>query len=132
MELEVSEEIGAKRYQRTKERKTYRNGYCKRRWNTRVGTIHPSCAKAATSRSLLEPRRTERALGSVVQEAYVQGVSTREAGAKGGRPGTEPGDRRDLKERGIPDLRGAGRGAGAVPQPSSHLGVPLCVATPRW
>ena len=31
MELEVSEEIGAERYRRTAERKTYRNGYRKRR-----------------------------------------------------------------------------------------------------
>ena len=37
MELEVSEEIGAERYQRTDERKTYRNGYRKRRRDTRVG-----------------------------------------------------------------------------------------------
>ena len=39
MELVVDEEIGAGRYQRTVERKTYRNGYRKRRWDTRVGTV---------------------------------------------------------------------------------------------
>ena len=85
MELEVSEEIGAERYQRTKERKTYRNGYRKRRWDTRVGTITlrvPKLRKGSYFPSLLEPRRrTERALVSVVQEAYVQGVSTRKVDA---------------------------------------------------
>ena len=81
MELEVSEEIGAERYQRTKERKTYRNGYRKRRWDTRVGTVQlkiPKLRKGSYFPSLLEPRRrAERALLSVIQEAYVQGVSTR-------------------------------------------------------
>ena len=38
----------------------------------------PGCARAATSRSFLEPRRrAEQALVAVVQEAYVNGVSTR-------------------------------------------------------
>jgi len=81
MELEVSEEIGAERYQRTVERKTYRNGYRKRRWDTRVGTVQlkiPKLRKGSYFPSLLEPRRrAERALVSVIQEAYVQGVSTR-------------------------------------------------------
>jgi len=81
MELEVSEEIGAERYQRTAERKTYRNGYRKRRWDTRVGTVQlkiPKLRKGSYFPSLLEPRRrAERALLSVIQEAYVQGVSTR-------------------------------------------------------
>lgn len=85
MELEVSEKIGAERYQRTKERKTYRNGYRRRRWDTRVGTIMlrvPKLRKGSYFPSLLEPRRrTERALLSVVQEAYVQGVSTRKVDA---------------------------------------------------
>ena len=81
MELEVSEEIGAERYQRTAERKTYRNGYRKRRWDTRVGTVQlkiPKLRKGSYFPSLLEPRRrAEQALLSVIQEAYVQGVSTR-------------------------------------------------------
>jgi len=81
MELEVSEEIGAERYQRTVERKTYRNGYRKRRWDTRVGTVQlkiPKLRKGSYFPRLLEPRRrAERALLSVIQEAYVQGVSTR-------------------------------------------------------
>ena len=66
MELEVSEEIGAERYQRTDERKTYRNGYRKRRWDTRVGTVQlkiPKLRQGSYFPSLLEPRRrAERAL----------------------------------------------------------------------
>ena len=66
MELEVDEGIGAERYQRTVERKTYRNGYRKRRWDTRVGTVQlkiPKLRKGSYFPSLLEPRRrAERAL----------------------------------------------------------------------
>jgi len=81
MELEVSEQIGAERYQRSRGRKTYRNGYRERAWDTRVGTIPlriPKLRRGSYFPSLLRPRRrAERALLAVVQEAYVQGVSTR-------------------------------------------------------
>ena len=81
MELEVSEQVGAGRYERTPERKTYRNGYRERVWETRVGQIPlriPKLRQGSYFPSLLEPRRrAERALVSVVQEAYVAGVSTR-------------------------------------------------------
>lgn len=81
MELEVSELVGAQRYERTETRKTYRNGYRSRPWDTRVGTIElriPKLRQGSYFPSLLEPRRrAERALVAVVQEAYVQGVSTR-------------------------------------------------------
>ena len=39
IELEVARQIGAKRYERRPERKTYRNGYHERLWETRVGEI---------------------------------------------------------------------------------------------
>lgn len=81
MELEVSERVGAGRYERSPERKTYRNGYRERAWDTRVGRIPlriPKLRQGSYFPSLLEPRRrAERALVSVVQEAYVAGVSTR-------------------------------------------------------
>ncbi len=81
MEVEVEEKLRAKRYERTPTRKTCRNGYRPRRWDTRVGTIQlriPKLRKGSYFPSFLEPRRrAERALLSVVQEAYVQGVSTR-------------------------------------------------------
>src|SRR5215467_3677379 len=81
MESEVAGLIGADRYERTSDRQTYRNGYRLRTWDTRVGTIElaiPKLRAGSYFPSLLEPRRrAERALLAVVQEAYIQGVSTR-------------------------------------------------------
>ena len=81
MEMEVNQHLGAERYQRTSGRKGQRNGYRDRTWDTRVGTIElevPRVRDGTYFPSLLEPRRrAERALVAVVQEAYVQGVSTR-------------------------------------------------------
>src|SRR5215831_15103101 len=81
MELEVAEQLAAERHERTPERTGYRNGYRERPWDTRVGTIElqvPRVRDGSFFPSLLEPRRrAERALVSVVQEAYVQGISTR-------------------------------------------------------
>jgi|TARA_B100000315_G_scaffold255355_1_gene298516 transposase-like protein len=81
MEMEVNQHLGAERYQRTSGRKGQRNGYRGRTWDTRVGTIElevPGVRDGTCFPSLLEPRRrAERALVAVVQEAYVQGVSTR-------------------------------------------------------
>lgn len=81
MEIEVKEQIGAERYQRSEQRSTYRNGYRDRLWQTRVGEIPlriPKLRAGTYFPSLLEPRRrAEQALLAVIQEAYIQGVSTR-------------------------------------------------------
>lgn len=81
VELEAEQVIGASRYERSDGRKTYRNGYRDRRWETRVGEIPlriPKLREGTYFPSLLEPRkRSEKALLAVVQSAYVQGVSTR-------------------------------------------------------
>lgn len=81
MELEVTEKTGAGLYERSPGRATYRNGYRERQWDTRVGTIPleiPRLRQGSYFPSLLEPRRrVEQALLSVIQEAYVLGVSTR-------------------------------------------------------
>lgn len=81
MELEVDQHLGAEKYERTVERAGQRNGHRERDWDTRVGTIElqvPRVRDGSYFPSLLEPRRrAERALVAVVQEAYVQGVSTR-------------------------------------------------------
>jgi transposase-like protein len=81
MELEVSQHLGAERHERSSERTGYRNGYRARDWDTRVGTIElqvPRVRDGSYFPTLLEPRRRgERALVAVVQEADVQGVSTR-------------------------------------------------------
>ena len=81
MELEIEEKAGAGRYERSQDRATYRNGYRERQWDTRVGSVPleiPRLREGSYFPSLLEPRRrAEQALLSVIQEAYVLGVSTR-------------------------------------------------------
>lgn len=81
MDLEVTQHVGAERYERVAERTGQRNGYRERTWDTRVGTIDlrvPRVRDGSFFPSLLDPRkRAERALVAVVQEAYVQGISTR-------------------------------------------------------
>src|SRR5712691_2533940 len=80
MEAEVSELVGAARCERAPdERLTHRNGYRPRRWDTRAGELEiPKLRRGSYFPSFLEPRkRLEQALVSVVQEAYVAGVSTR-------------------------------------------------------
>ena len=81
MEVEVSELIGAERGERTEDRATHRNGYRPRRWDTRAGEIElqiPKIRQGSYFPSFLQPRkRSEQALLSVVQQAYVCGVSTR-------------------------------------------------------
>jgi putative transposase len=81
MDLEVEQHVGAARHERTPERSGHRNGSRERAWDTRVGTIAlrvPRVRDGSYFPSMLEPRtRAERALLAVVQEAYVEGVSTR-------------------------------------------------------
>jgi transposase-like protein len=82
MEAEVSELVGAELGERRPEdRVTHRNGYRPRRWDTRVGEIElqiPKLRQGSYFPSFLQPRkRSEQALVSVVQQAYVCGVSTR-------------------------------------------------------
>ena len=81
MEAEVSLRIGAGYGERSPERVTQRNGYRSRAWDTRVGTMElqiPKLREGSYFPSLLEPRRrSERAQLAVIQQAYVEGVSTR-------------------------------------------------------
>ena len=81
MEAEISQLIGAQHGERTEDRATHRNGYRPRRWDTRAGEIElqiPKIRQGSYFPSFLQPRkRSEQALVSVVQQAYVCGVSTR-------------------------------------------------------
>src|SRR5579859_2709088 len=85
MDAEVTQQAGAAMHERSDNRLTYRNGYRDREWDTRVGTIDlqiPKLRMGSYFPSLLSPRRRhERALLSVVQEAYIHGVSTRSVDA---------------------------------------------------
>jgi len=81
MAFEVERLTGAARHERTAGRQTHRNGYRDRPFDTRVGTLQlavPKLRRGSYFPSFLEPRRrSEEALVSVIQEAYVHGVSTR-------------------------------------------------------
>ena len=80
MALEVEERTGAPAGTRSADRVNHRNGYRERAWETRAGRIDlaiPKLRKGSYFPSFLEPRRTEKALTAVIQEAYVQGISTR-------------------------------------------------------
>jgi putative transposase len=81
MEMEVEEQIGAARHERTKERSGQRNGCRQRAWDTRAGTVElkvPRMRDSSYFPSLLKPRkRAERALSAMVQEAYAHGISIR-------------------------------------------------------
>ena len=81
MEAEVEGVTGAGYRERSPERLNQRNGYRGRSFKTRVGEIElaiPRLRQGSYFPSFLEPRKTsEQALVACVQEAYVNGVSTR-------------------------------------------------------
>ncbi len=81
MEAEGSELIGAQHGERTENRATHRNGYQAPRWDSRAGEIKlqiPKIRQGSFFPSFLQPRRRfVHALVSVLQRAYVCGVSTR-------------------------------------------------------
>ena len=81
MELEVGAVTGAGYGEKSPERLAQRNGYRDRDWETRAGTVELRIPRLRTGSyfpCFLEPRRlAEKALTAVIQEAYIQGISTR-------------------------------------------------------
>jgi len=81
MEMEVGAATGAGYGEKNPLRLNQRNGYRDRDWETRAGTVElriPRLRKGSYFPTFLEPRRLgEKALTAVIQEAYIQGISTR-------------------------------------------------------
>lgn len=81
MEIDVGELCGLPYGERGPGRQNARNGFRDRLWETRSGAIDlriPKLRKGSYFPAFLEPRRTaEKALTAVIQEAYIQGISTR-------------------------------------------------------
>ena len=81
MEAEVSNQLGAEKHQQSTERTGHRCGFRPRRLDTRMGTMYLMVPKVRSGGYIpffvTERKRSEAALIQVVQEAFVQGVSTR-------------------------------------------------------
>jgi len=81
MEIEVGALTGAPHGEKSVERFAQRNGYRDRDWEARAGTVElriPKLSKGSYFPGFLEPRRlAEKALTAVIEEAYIQGFSTR-------------------------------------------------------
>ncbi|AGA68908.1 transposase [Desulfitobacterium dichloroeliminans LMG P-21439] len=81
MEAEVDAKLGAEKSERSTERQGYRSGYRVRRFDTRMGTLYlmvPKLRNGGYIPFFVEgKKRSELALMNVIQEAYVNGVSTR-------------------------------------------------------
>jgi putative transposase len=81
MALETESLCGAGHGERSPDRRNQRNGYRDRDWETRAGTVElriPKLRRGSYFPAFLEPRRlAEKALTAVIQEAYIQGISTR-------------------------------------------------------
>ena len=79
MEMDAESLCAAAYGERSPERLNSRNGYRERLWETRAGSVElkiPKLRKGSYFPGFLEPRRmAEKA--AVIQESYVQGVSTR-------------------------------------------------------
>ncbi len=81
MEIEVSKKANAKKGIHSAERKTYRCGTRLRRFDTRLGTMYLLIPKLREGGYVpffvTEKKRSEQALIEVIQEAWVNGISTR-------------------------------------------------------
>jgi putative transposase len=81
MLIEAESKVGAEKGKHTKDRKTYFSGARVRRMDTRLGTLYlyiPKLRKGGYIPFFItERKRSELALMTLVQEAFINGVSTR-------------------------------------------------------
>ena len=81
MEIESEAKVGAKKGEHSRERKTYFSGTRVRRMDTRLGTVYlfiPKLRKGGYIPFFIsERKRSEQALMGLIQEAFINGVSTR-------------------------------------------------------
>ena len=81
MRIEAEAKVGAAKRKHATERTTYFSGVRARRVDTRMGTVYllvPKVRKGGYVPFFIsEKRRSEQALIAVVQEAFINGVSTR-------------------------------------------------------
>lgn len=127
IDAEATQKIGDEPYERCEERVTQRNGYRKREWDTRLGTINlqiPKLRKGSFFPSILEPRRrSEQALAAVVQEAYVHGVSTRKVDELVRALGLD-----GISKRGLSPMQGSGCRCATIHRTVLAARVPLYLA----
>jgi len=81
MQVEAEAKVGAGKGEHSQERKTYFSGTRVRRMDTRLGTVYlfiPKLRKGGYIPFFItERRRSEQALIALIQEAFINGVSTR-------------------------------------------------------
>lgn len=81
MHIEAEARVGAKKGEHSKERRTYFSGTRVRRMDTRLGTLYlfiPKLRKGGyVPFFITERKRSEQALIALIQEAFINGVSTR-------------------------------------------------------
>ena len=110
MEIEVSQKTGAEKGERTEKRTGYRSGYRIRRFDTRLGTVYLSVPKIRQGGYIpffvTEKKRSEQALIQVVQECWLNGVSTRKIEKIAGKLGLESLSASEVSEikKGLDDM----------------------------
>jgi len=81
MQEEAAQQAGADLYERTVNRRAYRNGFKKRNLKTRYGEVtlnKPQLRKGSFETKVIPKyARVEKALEAAIIESYIQGVSTR-------------------------------------------------------
>lgn len=81
VQAELDKHLNAKKYERSEERTTYRSGSRKRKFKTSLGELeidYPKIRKGTFTSSIMEKyQRVDRTMINIIQQAYIQGVSTR-------------------------------------------------------